>query len=145
MIRGHPRSTRTYTVCPYMTLFRSRPAIAGDVAQRAVSVGGGLLGPGRRLGGGLFLRVDEGPAVALAVGQRQGRAVLVEGPGGDVVAHGLVGVHEADQRGAGQHGLGRRIAGGQAQREQGGRERSEERRGGQACVRTCRSWWSAST
>src|SRR3546814_10484155 len=43
MIRRPPRSTRTYTLFPYTTLFRSRdlrPAGAGDPAVAAAAAGG---------------------------------------------------------------------------------------------------------
>src|SRR3546814_16171411 len=75
-------------------------------------------------------------AVALAVGQGERRAVLVEGPGGEMVAEGLVGVHEADHGGAGHHGLGRRIAAGEAQREQGA---GDDKREGPRTSRLCAS------
>src|SRR3546814_17512989 len=68
-----------------------------------------------RAGSGQSFLGHEVMAVALAVGQGERRAVLVEGPGGEMVAEGLVGVHEADHGGAGHHGLGRRIAAGEAQ------------------------------
>src|SRR3546814_20188693 len=71
-----------------------------------------------RAGSGQSFLGHEVMAVALAVGQGERRAVLVEGPGGEMVAAGLVGVHEADHGGAGHHGLGPRIAAGEAKREQ---------------------------
>src|SRR3546814_5961951 len=85
MLRRPPRSTRTDTLFPYTTLFRSR---------------------GLRAGSGQSFLGHEVMAVALAVGQGERRAVLVEGPGGEMVAEGLVGVHEADHGRSEEHTSG---------------------------------------
>src|SRR3546814_3451783 len=45
MIRRPPRSTRTDTLFPYTTLFRSRRSVLGHIAERLVATQGGLGGP----------------------------------------------------------------------------------------------------
>src|SRR3546814_17790290 len=88
MIRRPPRSTRTDTLFPYTTLFRSqllghlvRPLRAGDAGAGAPASGpggrgargpGDLAGPRRRGGGRSFPRAPRSPALADLPG-RQGR------------------------------------------------------------------------
>src|SRR3546814_13599178 len=51
MIRRPPRSTRTDTLLPYTTLFRSRPGVGGDVLGGLESAeGAGTLGVRLALG-----------------------------------------------------------------------------------------------
>src|SRR3546814_9840411 len=45
MLRRTPRSTRTDTLCPYTTLFRSREAARADVAAGHKPAGGARIGP----------------------------------------------------------------------------------------------------
>src|SRR3546814_12486024 len=93
MIRPPPRSTRTDTLFPDTALFRAGGAkclrgsvhaggaaghpvglpIAGDVAEGAVAIGGGLRGRGLRAGSGQSFLGHEVMAVALAVGQGEDR------------------------------------------------------------------------
>src|SRR3546814_16046201 len=114
MIRRPPRSTRTDTLFPYTTLFRSRHRISLR-RQRAVAVAG------ERAGG---VRVD--CETGLAAGD------LEQDPAGrdrtDHLRHDV-----------GHHVLEREaVAGPQAE----GHRRTEERSGGKECVSTRRSgWW----
>src|SRR3546814_20214338 len=116
MIRRPPRSTRTDTLFPYTTLFRSGVLLA-DAAQSAgklplpdadmVAVSAHKLGgpPGI---GALILKDER--LIEAAGGQERGLR------GGTENLPAIMGFAAA---------------------------RSEERRVGKECVRTCRSWWSA--
>src|SRR3546814_11594228 len=68
MIRRPPRSTRTYTLFPYTTLFRSPEAVVGEAAQPLLPIG-----VGNRADVGL----DQIPYL-LARGRQ--RAVIIEHP-----------------------------------------------------------------
>src|SRR3546814_11643584 len=121
MIRRPPRSTRTDTLFPYTTLFRSR----GEGLHVLV----GILRIGRGIVG-----VDGGDADAELL-QRRGLRRQAPGDGAHV---GTVITDEDDQGalGTGQVGEAVHLVVGA---EQG---RSEERRVGKECVSTCRSRWS---
>src|SRR3546814_19731686 len=118
MIRRPPRSTRTDTLFPYTTLFRSR-------AGRAEHRGGRIVGDDlclvelRRRGGEPLL-------------QPRLRPLLV------VAATALLQCHRVDHRG---DVLSVVVP---QRREDPRVPRSEERRVGNECVSTCRSRWSPS-
>src|SRR3546814_17962065 len=113
MIRRPPRSTRTDTLFPYTTLFRSAIGVADEDAVAA---------PGPRC------RLAHAVAVMVEGHARRGRneiepvAAQIERHRGDA---------RADQR--------VQIGDGDALQFD---ERSEERRVGKECVSTCRSRWS---
>src|SRR3546814_15395891 len=68
MIRGPPRSTRTDTLLPYTTLFRSPPAGAGDHARAARRAGGAAHDPRPRRRAGSddrLLRFEQGRRLLL--------------------------------------------------------------------------------
>src|SRR3546814_19696929 len=119
VIRRPPRSTRTDTLCPYTTLFRS---VAGLVEQLAQDDPGGVLGAKGGVGH------DQVGGRELGRGDRLPDAVEV---GADVDQLVVGDRHQghtlADHAGYGDH---RRL------------QRSEERRVGKGCVSTCRSRWS---
>src|SRR3546814_14757100 len=110
MIRRPPRSTRTDTLFPYTTLFRSVEEVVRPVEQSVVDHDVALLAElvDQLLNG--FVRHD---------------LVLVPL---DDEAGGRAGREEAEVEHVGRRGHGY--------------ERSEERRVGKECVRTCRSRWS---
>src|SRR3546814_18534675 len=120
MIRRPPRSTRTDTLFPYTTLFRS------DDLHHLVGDAVGALRP----------HVDH-LVVLLALGDQAVEVLLLE------LLH--LGLGLLDEAGLGvrdhQVVLAERDAGlaGVAEAE---RHRSEERRVGKECVSTCRSRWS---
>src|SRR3546814_17021866 len=112
MIRRPPRSTRTDTLFPYTTLFRS-------LAHRIVALqDAGRVFPGDRRAG-----LDLGP-----------RDLRVAAPAGAPLGHEVVDAADAVlvARIPVLHGrvFDLRVV------------RSEERRVGKECVRTCRSRWS---
>src|SRR3546814_12227960 len=127
MIRRPPRSTRTYTLFPYTTLFRS--ALGGD-----------------RLGLGLQLLGDEAiekpdvlqpPAIVgleqVAHDDAAGRLIGSDAEEDSALvrcAHGRLGQHAPDLIGLLRPSILDRIP------------RSEERRVGTVCVSTCRYRWS---
>src|SRR3546814_16445604 len=120
MIRRPPRSTRTDTLFPYTTLFRSLEDLRDERARSVVhrgDVDGGVLVLERGGDGVECLRQGCGRIhLERTVGFARGRAA-----GGDVGG-----------------------AGGERDHEQGGarRGRSEERRGGKECASTSRSRWA---
>src|SRR3546814_14351275 len=115
MIRRPPRSTRTDTLFPYTTLCRSRLLRAQKQRQRVVQAGltGSRIEPAR-----IELAAQPGQ---LALGQLAG------------------GVDGALAELAGRHGAVQMLPG-LAIPDRADR-RSEERRGGEECVRNCSSWW----
>src|SRR3546814_15155061 len=128
MIRRQPSLTRTDPLCPSATLFRSRPP---------VGVGGGV---GVGVGVGVAVEFpppphepsNSAPIAAKAAERKRWvllRMILPERPDR---------AHRAAERGL---GFARLIGVGVLHRRLGA-VRSEERRVGQACVRTCRSRWS---
>src|SRR3546814_18951038 len=127
MIRRPPRSTRTDTLFPYTTLFRSHVELGSDQAGAAV------LGEDRQRGG-----------VALSLGLR-GTGVF--GARDDLVVLDRTEEHRVgDHRGLFLGDLGvlqlldRAGLGGGVLLVRA--LRSEERRVGQECVSTCGSRWS---
>src|SRR3546814_20529575 len=125
MIRRPPRSTRTDTLFPYTTLFRSQNAAVPLLAQLVDLVEEapeGALCCGRQL----LALVGEREATRAAVKQREAEAglelldLLADRALGDVQLGGRA--REAEMA--------------------GGDLRSEERRVGKECVSTCRSRWS---
>src|SRR3546814_10973887 len=154
MRRRPPRSTRTDTLCPYPTLYRSRQAVHHQDEPPAVLLrrGGqavaGLLGVAGLQSVGADVAVEQRVAVALAdvapgelllpvvvivLGMVQDRAL---GEGRQVArGHPLVGVGPAGRVGevaAGHAELAPRLIHYLGQR-------SEERPVGKECVSTCRS------
>src|SRR3546814_18368472 len=78
MIRRQPRYTRTETLFPYTTLFRSRSANSGGSGKylcvRGAAFGGDRAGTGQRTdqqaAAGAFSRRDQGGAVGRPIGRR---------------------------------------------------------------------------
>src|SRR3546814_13369127 len=127
MIRRPPRSTRTDTLFPYTTLFRSDDLDAGPVRRggghaREEVRQRGYRHPQRRQRGG-----NQGHGATERAEQS------VEFP--DAAA----GEH-AEQRRIGRYGVAL-AASGAVPEGQVDRRRSEERRVGKECVSTCRSRW----
>src|SRR3546814_18175696 len=113
MIRRPPRSTRTDTLFPYTTLFRSAPAAGLEARHRAPGVRG-----------------EHAVAVAAAARARMdGVAARAAGAG-----RMAVDAHPALRPAAAVAGAGAARA--------ARTRRSEERRVGKECVSTCRSRWS---
>src|SRR3546814_19413328 len=119
MLPRPPRSTRTDTLFPYTTLFRSHPAVE---RRREVAVA---------------------DLVELRIVQRQrtvGGKRIGGGSGGGLVGHG--GVLGVGWRSNG-HGNGQRSGEGMLHRGNTSLNgRSEERRVGKEGVRTCRTRWT---
>src|SRR3546814_19390080 len=113
MIRRPPRSTRTDTLCPYTTLFRS----AVISRELVMSIGGerfsGVVTPNAihdaliAVGTGSFVILEAGPETYIQTASRDGAYIVEKRDGGSF-----------------EH------------------FRSEERRVGKECVSTCRSRWS---
>src|SRR3546814_19320137 len=112
MIRLPPRSTRTDTLFPYTTLFRSRLAVDVDAFIEPLGEAHGVAGAEAELA----------------------RRFLLQGRGGErrkrIAPHRL----------ALDRGDGERIAG--VELTHRGLRRSEERSVGKEWVRTCRSGWA---
>src|SRR3546814_20234653 len=141
MIRRPPGSTRTDTLFPYTTLFRS-------VELEAQIFRAGLarrLGPGRPeldarcadpVVGRLLVVALAGADTRLDA-KRQGAdfagvdAVFAAGEAANLCHDNLLQVMRC-----------RPMRPRQAVDQAGGGRRSEERRGGKECVSTCRTWWS---
>src|SRR3546814_15658142 len=125
MIRRPPRSTRTVTLFPYTTLFRSHP-VSDDLLGAPISLRAGV--DGIHLGG-----VDEVHALidrVIKLLEGLGVAVLLA-PGHAAEADGThVEIAAAEPAVFHVTSLSSRI------------RRSEERRVGKECVSTCRSRWS---
>src|SRR3546814_12617719 len=117
MIRLPPRSTRTYTLFPYTTLFRSfvqRLFVESVIAELQIAK------PAvQQLGGGR--RRAAAKVAAFSQANAQPASGGVPGDGGAVDA-------AADNK--------------DVERIPRTHRRSEERRVGKECVRTCRSRWS---
>src|SRR3546814_11526624 len=107
MIRRPPRSTRTDTLFPYTTLFRSRDAAAAVQALWRVEAARPAAGLARRNAGS----------------DREGAGRVRVAADTNVVVRYLTG---DDEQQAGDAKAAR----------------SEERRVGKECVRTCKSGWS---
>src|SRR3546814_18003874 len=161
MIRRPPRSTRTDTLFPYTTLFRSargggggssagllrRPGLGiGDWGLGRAGRGGrGIAGAGLR-GGRIaaLLLLSRIPALLLRIPNPQSRlpALLQQQHVASAVELGT-GRELGDQERAAvvraQRGPG---ADREARREAAAESRSEARRGGHEWVSTCRSRWS---
>src|SRR3546814_14974278 len=126
MIRRPPRSTRTDTLFPYTTLFRSSGALEGDdlgaVLLGQLAVVDGALDAAHRHAGEIL------PLGEAALGQDVGAGGVVAGV--DDLHHvaTLVGV---------RHGGDDEVDPALVEEL-----RSEERRVGKECVSTCRSRWS---
>src|SRR3546814_15517746 len=110
MIRRPPRSTRTDTLFPYTTLFRSDEGSEQGVGEPA----------------------DLGDQVLGVLGEQQGGAARPPPP---VVALEVLGEHRM------RHDLDIRHRAVEFQ-QRARHMRSEERRVGKECVRTCRYRWS---
>src|SRR3546814_21134120 len=134
MIRRPPRSTRTDTLFPYTTLFRSK--------------GGGTNATGFLAG----LAVGAAKAAETPPGEPEG-----DGRAGDVddrgIARGSDGNQVGAESGAGGHEAARWVSTTAGGRRRGGSfrivgvttrisRRSEQRSVGKACVSRCRSRWS---
>src|SRR3546814_15010909 len=131
MNRRPPRSTRTDTLFPYTTLFRSRrvPGTEGEQPAALDNVDDGCRRPGcrrqgwdRRRSGSLQRRRPESTGVDGAVGRALGGGI------GRAEAGGVLGGSEARGR--------------QPAAEQAGGERSAARRDGKEWVSTCRTRWA---
>src|SRR3546814_15497292 len=118
MIRRPPRSTRTDTLFPYTTLFRSHPLRLGAKLWLA------LRPPADPLRRRLAPRTDDGRLVALCAGLHR----------------------QADERDAHRPGHHPQLVLRPRRSTARGElpPRSEERRVGKECVSTCRSRWSPS-
>src|SRR3546814_17261022 len=130
MIRRPPRSTRTDTLFPYTTLFRSLQTFAFHVAVRRLGEHflDVLLTPLANLG---RLRGADRPSLAVFRRDSLDRFVrFVEAVDDDRT---VLGSCRRGSRDARRHG---------SQQPDGGDPRSEERRGGKGCVSTCSSRWS---
>src|SRR3546814_20353568 len=115
MIRRPPRSTRTDTLFPYTTLFRSVSILVGELANRRF---------GKHFFPKRLLEVEDG----LFGGEPRGRLGFTR------IADAAEARHVGEQR------LAHRPAIGEGLVCQGGR--SEERRVGKECVSTCSIGWS---
>src|SRR3546814_14989280 len=115
MIRRPPRSTRTDTLFPYTTLFRSVVARADELLERRRQVA--IFGIGGEEAHAAFVQQGgaQGAVEDLDEHDRLLFAALVRGE----AAQHQVAADEVDRAG-----------------------RSEERRGGKECVSRCRSRWS---
>src|SRR3546814_17645255 len=145
MIRGPPRSTRTDTLFPYTTLFRS--PLAGRRDRRAGRLRG-TRAPHRRASGRPWRpghrpgsAADDGRAAPTGQRARPGRRRRSPG------SHGHVGRGGAQLVGQVAHVVGRDDGGNGGAVALVGRHRrvvavrSEERRVGKEWVSTFRSWW----
>src|SRR3546814_14759041 len=121
MLRRPPRSTRTDTLFPYTTLFRSVSAISN--AQRAEELG---LSPNAIV---LSCKVSHVQDLITVYQDLSSRC--------DYPLH--LGLTEA---GMGSKGIVASTAALSVLLQQGIGDRSEERRVGKECVSTCRSRWS---
>src|SRR3546814_14205932 len=131
MIRRPPRSTRTDTLFPYTTLFRSGGAILVNTARGEVVDEGALinaLGNGRLAAAGLDTTADE-PIAPDSPLRSMSNVVLTPHVGGSTGA-----ALSAMAQGAARNILG--------YLKHQTLDRSEERRVGKECVRTCRIRWS---
>src|SRR3546814_11788919 len=122
MIRRPPRSTRTDTLCPYTTLFRSNSPVSRMLAARSLSPP-----PGR------FIRpiATSGGSAPIMLKKLKGAAFRT--PEADwlvihAIGRGVIDAHMS---------LYRSLSGRLAKSN-----RTEERRVGKECVSTCRSGWS---
>src|SRR3546814_15501756 len=127
MIRRPPRSTRTDTLFPYTTLFRSHPRrfereLEPFLALAQCRLGAGAFG---RIGG-----LDEDARnLAARVADRlidEIEQSLLAAVAGEPDGHRMAAIRLAGHK----HAVEQRA------------ERSEERRVGKECVGTCRSRWS---
>src|SRR3546814_15306129 len=131
MIRRPPRSTRTDTLFPYTTLFRSPRFRTGTWRRRPVRKAHGAAGDRRETGQAdsrlLFgPQADDRPA-AVRGSDRRGTQ------GNPAEIHFLPVRTSRSREGIRRPGLFHRGK---------GRDRSEERRVGKVCVSTCSSrWW----
>src|SRR3546814_18451213 len=123
MIRHPPRSTRTDTLFPYTTLFRSLDQIVARAEQHRTNIG-----------------------VAVPVAHQQSGGAQIDGGAEESQARDRTAFrHDAGDRApesktqdAGRH----HAQGGALEQRRTGADRSEARRVGKACVSTCRSRWS---
>src|SRR3546814_20115595 len=127
MIRIPPISTRTYTLFPYTTLFRS--VGAEDVAVydiRPITIGARTQ----------VRYLDQVGEDIIAVEAQQW--VAVDQDGGNTGDHHHI-IGDAARQAGFEHDPQQ---GGDTRKEQLGDHRSEERRVGKECVSKCRSRWS---
>src|SRR3546814_12500295 len=116
MTRRPPNSTRTDTLFPYTTLFRSL------WPQSGAGAGVGGQRPGREAD-----LLQAGDDLFHVVGIASLPHHVDIGPLGRHVIEQPLVIHLDDVGSAAADGVG---------------DRAEERRVGKECVRTCRSWWS---
>src|SRR3546814_13717035 len=145
LIRRPPRSTRTDTLFPYTTLFRSNGKIRKPVAcanggcRRRRALARFLTGKRR------YIARASHPARTIAPPsghQRHARSWLI---GGAKVGRAAIGclhrIRRLMRKRSLHHGIGKALV--RRPIGKGGAEtRSEERRVGKECVSTCRSRWS---
>src|SRR3546814_17238528 len=124
MIRRPPRSTRTDTLFPYTTLFRSNavPAAVAGIGAIATQANANVAYKGLALA-----HLDEGATAPVTL-----QHLLEEDPDRD---HRQVGIVDMDGVAASHTGS--------ACFDWAGGARSEERRVGKECVSTCSSRWTA--
>src|SRR3546814_19804811 len=139
MIRRPPRSTRTDTLFPYTTLFRSHPVAVLKPAVRLErpagdSVTAPVIGQPRDPEAVRLMRAFDRHAQFF--GKDSGRAAMIDMAMGD---ENLLYRHAMLRGGRLQLF---QIAAGIDERALH-RSRSDERRGGKECVSKCRSRWSA--
>src|SRR3546814_20365137 len=121
MIRRPPRSTRTDTLFPYTTLFRSRVEDVGTVGGRDQDDSAARLEA---------VHLDEELVEGLLA------LVVTAAHAGATVATDSVDLVDEDDGGSILLGLLEQVT------DTGGADaRAEERRVGKECVRTCRSRW----
>src|SRR3546814_13920910 len=113
MIRRPPRSTRTDTLFPYTTLFRSKGPVVASTQRR-----------GETSGGAATANSTTSPGVMFGTAARQ------------------VANSEAGRAPAGRHATRVERERWKAGRRPLRWRRSEERRVGKECVSTCRAGWS---
>src|SRR3546814_13355520 len=150
MVRRPPRSTRPDTLCPYPTLFRSRPKLqlhlmldlfnqAREKAEgEAIDVFGDNLED-------LLLAAPAGPKAALGLdpGLRTGVKVAVVDATGKLVATDTIYPHETRRQWDQSLATLRKLCTAPGvQLVAIGHGRSDERRVGTECVSTCKSQWS---
>src|SRR3546814_15938535 len=123
MIRRPPRSTRTDTLCPYTTLFRSSIQCVGGCLRQAAS-----------------LEIDRVDSASPRIVDKQGVILGIDGRSGEIHAEPPYWRDDNLRLSAFDRRAFRVERGNNT-----GRcwtRRSEERRVGKECVSTCRSrWW----
>src|SRR3546814_20964451 len=137
MIRRPPRSTRTDTLFPYTTLFRSRGDAQADASPEAVQ-------PDGQTGEGVQAQaIEPGDAPKPARNPRRRKAPVADAPDAEQAAagrpRGRGARREENPESAKEPEQALAYLDNAAQISQ--RLRTEERSVGKACVSTCRTGW----